>query len=653
MSFLRGIFGPVENAGARELPRTLRTGPLDRFDRWALGIILLVFVVMAANFHGLGPSMSDTWYHLNIGKGIMEKGWIDGWDEWHYAPFGRPHLYPPVLHLLLAALGWVTGSILTAGKVCAVVFLPASMVTIWYLARRVLGSRLALLAVLLALTDLFHFVIMQAYITGCLVNILLPLLLVTFLSRRPWWSILLLTLIYYSHLGFSHCAAAGLLLFGLKYRSYLRLSLKVVAISFLFFSPWLAHVVGHLDWLPVLAKGGMPGSPLEKLLCLQNFNVVLLVVGIWGIAAAPRRDPARRLPIYILIGFLPILFAYGGRYPMHTLPMWCVLGASVLGGLLPAAATARRIIGIAGLTFLPLPTLGLFGALPITASHMLVIMSVTGRGALGNGERNEAYKPDCDMVAGWLKKHTDPGDVVHVNTVWVAEMVSLLADRRTDHGAWWECSKESAKLYGRMMRDASSHATFVYVRPEADPGSVIEEHPEMPGVDRKFTVGRFEIGVREPPGLEPAEAPVGNWRALKTAGAAGDVEHSQKLTRWTFPARGNKLAHISAPLPEGTFAGVRLNLRSSRMDDRLVFGIKTRDGGYYSWPLSIPEANMICSARVVFKWMVNSDRECWSGQPVDRICISRPPGKPVKRKRDEEIEQQTVEICSVGLLAEQ
>ena len=62
---------------------------------------------------------------------------------------------------------------------------------------------------------------------------------------------------------------------------------------------------------------------------------------------------------------------------------------------------------------------------------------------------------------------------------------------------------------------------------------------------------------------------------------------------------------------------------------------------------------MICSARVVFKWMVNSDRECWSGQPVDRICISRPPGKPVKGKGDEEIEQQTVEICSVGLLAEQ
>ncbi len=654
MSVISGIFRPVEEDPSTAKPRSLRVGQLDGFDRWALGIISVVFLLMAANFEHLKPSMSDTWYHLAIAKRMVQTGWINGWDAWHYAPIGRPHLYPPLLHIILMVLGKLTGSVIVAGQICATVFLPLSMLTIWACARRILGSRLGLLATLLPLTDLFHFVIMEAYIAGCLVNILMPLLLLGVLFRRPWWAILFLTLIYYSHLGFSQCVALGLLLFGFKYRSHFRLTLKVVSISFLFFTPWLAHVVAHLDWLPVLKQGGMPGNPVEKLLSLQNFNVVLLGLGTWGIIKAPRPNAARMIPVYMLVGFLPILFAYGGRYSMHTMPLWAILGAGVLGRLLPEAPTWRRVIGIVGLTFLPLPTLGLVGVvmpipIPITGSHMIVIMTMTGRGLFGDEERNENYGPDCEQVAAYLKKTTQPDEVIHVNTVLVAEMVSLLADRPTDHGAWWECSKESAKLQGRLQRDWAPTSTFVCIRPEADAGSVLQETPPMPGVDHRFILGRFEIGERRAPKLSPTGIHLTRWEPLTVAGASSTCDIYTSGAAWTFPSHDNNLALISAPVPKGSFAGARLRLSSSEMDERLVLGIRTKNGGNYTWQLSIPEGNEQYRVRVVFRWMTDSAGKRWTGQPVRELYISRPPDPGGKKGEQHE---QTVRISRVEMLAE-
>jgi len=649
MSSIKTLLLPVANAQDGGEARSLRAGPLDRFDRWTLGLIGVILLLLLARVGGLKPSMSDTWYHLTVANRIATDGAIPGWDWWHYAPTGRPHLYPPLLHLIIAFLSGFTGSVIGAGQLCAAMFFPLALLTTWYCARRLLDSRAALLAVLLMMTDMFHFVIMEAYIAGCLVNILMPVLIVSFLGRRPWWSILLMTLMYYSHLGFPHCVALGLVLFGLKYRSYLRLSLKVVCISLLFFSPWLAHVFGHLDWLAVVQKGGMPGGVLQKVLSLQAFNVVLLGLGLWGVRAAPRSVPGRMLPAYMLLGFLPILLSYGGRYTMHTMPMWAILGAGVVGGLLPAAAGRRRIIGIIGLTLLPLPSIGLFGqfgVMPITGSHMLAIVAVTGNWALGDGEKNEAYRADCEELVDWLRQNTDPDEIIYVNKVWIADMISLLADRRTDFGAWWECSKESAKLYSRALRDWAPKATFVCIKPDADGGSVLWDTAPMPGVDTRRDLGRFQIGIRKPSGLK-ALAPRGprrsawHWKALSGAGTTGEVKATRTGIRWTFDAQNRELSMISTVLLGEKIRGVRFSIRTGAMTDELVLGIRTPEGRDFRWPLSIPEAGVTYKVRAPFRWMQDREQETWSGQKVADIYLARPAaGQP----RDKHTGTRVVEV---------
>ncbi len=632
MNRLKLLLGPVPDAEIPLEPRSLRLGQLGRFDRWSLALIGLVASILLLRVHSLTPSMSDTWYHLGVAKRIAAEGQIPGWDWWNYAPLGRPHLYPPALHLLIAGLAKVAGSVVFAGQLCAATFYPLALLTTWYCARRLLDDRYALLAILLMMTDLFHFIVMEAYIAGCLVNILMPVLMVCVLSRRAWWAIACMTVMYYAHLGFPHCVALGLLLFGLKYRAYLGVVLKVVCVGFLFFTPWLAHVVGNLDWLAVLQNRGMPGGLLQKLLSLQAFNLLVLVLGLWGIAVTPRADAARRMPLYLLLGFLPILFSYGGRYTMHTMPLWAILGASVIGGLLPPHASRRMVAGVIGLTLLPWPSLTLSSGrpmpLPLTGSHVLAMVAVTGRAMLDNGDKSEAYREDCDQLARWLQANTGKDEIIHVNKVWVADMISLLTDRRTDYGAWWECSKQSATLYGRAYRDWKPRATFVYLKPEADAGSILGEGGPMPGVDERLAIGRFDIGLRRAHHRSPVGEPLAlSWRAVTAPGMTGTVTPRRDGFTWRFRPEKEKLSMVAAALPRPRrVAGIAFTIQCSETRGDLVFGVRRPDGVDWRWPLSLPEADVPENVRVVLDWTTNEASEAWSGGEVGELYFVRPPG---------------------------
>jgi hypothetical protein len=673
MPLIKDLVSPVIPAQGPARPATLRLGPLGRFDYWSLGLIALIAVVMLARIDHLAPSMSDTWYHLGIAHRIVDDGQVPGWVWWNYAPLGRPNLYPPLLHLLIAACAKLRGSIIGGGELCAALFLPCALLTTWYCARRLLSSGAALLAILLLLTDLFHFVIMESYIASCIVNILLPLLVVAFLARRKWLAIVLLTLMYYAHPGFPHAAALGLLLFGFKYRTYWRQALEVVAIGLLFFAPWLIHTVANADWLAVLREAGMPGGLLHKMFTLQVFNVLVLGLGIWGIAKAPRTSAARMLPIYMLVGYLPFLISYGGRYFMHTLPMWAFLGASAIGGilrprarkrrgvLLPPVVRTRRLVGLCLLTLLPLPpAINVMkdkpGLVPLTGADLFLVTAFSPRPFGADQEKSEAYLPDCDELAQWLREHTRPDEIVHVNTMWVADMVSLLADRATDSGAWWECSKESAKLYGSALRDWDPAGVFVCIKPENDAGSVLFDTQPMPGVDRKFAIGRFDIGIRDSVRTKSTGRGVAGWQVFSAPGASGEIHFVPGGFLWAFPAGQERMSMIVAPWQEpraplqGPRAdGISFRIWSSEMTGDLALGIKLADGADLRWPISVPEAKRKFGVRALFRRMTDEKGNMHAMGPIREVYLARPPEKPGQKTKRKEWR---VEVTDLQLLTE-
>ena len=65
-------------------------------------IIILAYAVLQLLRLAIFPQFIDMYYHLQTAWGFIQAGGYSNWDFWEYAPFGRPHIYPPLFHILLA-----------------------------------------------------------------------------------------------------------------------------------------------------------------------------------------------------------------------------------------------------------------------------------------------------------------------------------------------------------------------------------------------------------------------------------------------------------------------------------------------------------------------------------------------------------------------
>jgi hypothetical protein len=465
--------------------------PLDRLDRVALGYVGVIALVFLAFRFKFQPHVVDMWYHLSIAKVILESGNIPAWDWWELAPTGRPHLYPPVLHLLIAGLGRLSGGDVIEGvRWLQTTFYPLALLTTWYLARWLTGSsRIGLLAVLIASMDFMHLALMVMAIASCLVNILLPLLLVAVLTRRFWLALTLLTLICYTHLGIPYFVLAGLALFAWKRREYRRFVVGVAGLAVLLHLPWLIRVVSYHDWLyaarvdPAAPRGRLPLGPLS----LLNLHLIFLPCALLALRRLTWREPRKALVLSMLIGFLPFLATYGGRFSSHTVPLWSLLAALTLQRLLPPAPTRRRLAGVLALTFVPFPLYGHFDQFVVfpsfTAPHAC-LMLILGRG-IELGERE--YDEDALALANYVTLHTSPREILHTPDPAVGDMLFVLTGRRTDAAAWWEVSKQ--EVTAQLKKRAEEADTGFYIA---------REKKKLPKVNRTVKIGRYVVGIREP-----------------------------------------------------------------------------------------------------------------------------------------------------------
>lgn len=596
-------------ADASGRARVPRTGWESRFDEASWLVIGLVFLALLVTWQKHVPAMSDTWYHLAIADKALERGAVPLWDDWEFAPHGRPNLYPPLLHVLLSGIGAVTGGVLTAGKVLTVLILPASLLSTWFVCRRMLGASVAFLAVLVSLLDVTQLLVMEAYIAACLTNLLAPLVLLAVVERRAWLGVVGMALLYYSHLGFPHMVALGLLVFGLMERSYLRTVLKVVGIAFLWWTPYLAHVLANAEWVAAVFRGGgLPVPLFQKVFSLQVLNPIILVAGLVGARALWRAGgPARAFPC-MLLGFLPILLTYGGRYMMHSMPFWAAAGAFAIRGLAPPEAPRIRLTLLALATILPTPAIGFFGKptpLPFTAPIALLAEMATPGGLLGDqGEKSERYRADCDQLAEWLRANTPRDAVIQTNTEWIADSVALFADRRVSYGAWWECGTEDSKRSNRAWRDDQPEMVFVAIRPENDAGSILRKTEPMPGVDEAFELGRFQVGQRHAHEWvdEGREVPLGGFE--RVPGTRGGLGLEEDLLHWSVTEAPTKTAALLADFgPEGaTCDGIEVRVRSDRAEP-LRLALVTAEVEEIGTEITLPRVGEWRVARIPVAWM--------------------------------------------------
>jgi hypothetical protein len=471
----------------------------------------------------------------------------------------------------------------------------------------------------------------------------------------------------YAHIAIPYLVVLGLALFAWKYPRYRGEFAKVAGVALLWVSPWIVRTLLHHEWVAAAAAGGLPMGLWKRILSLQMFNLVLVGCGLAGLRNLRGSRAPEAIVRWMLLGMLPLLFSYGGRFTMHSAPWFALSAATVLVRLIPARAGWRHATALTAATLLPSPAL-----LPMTTTHALLVMLAQGRPIMANDrKKSEVYLPDCDQALAWVSARTAPGEVVYVNKEWLGDMVPLLSDRRADFGCWWECSREIGKLQNRYYRDDGRRAVFLCIRPDSDVGSILGPTPGMPRVDVQADIGRLRVGVRHERRFSRNHrldtfdgGPVTPWESgLREAGASAEVTRESPERRylsWYLPTSAGG-ARLSRPVSCRGADGVALNIRASAPLGDVKLGVVEADGSRYEFPLALPcVAKPVSPAdigraqwlrvRVAFDWMSPAAEKAHPDGKADaesivRLYLEAPahPGRPLRLDLDD-IDLMDVEV---------
>ncbi|MEM3569502.1 MAG: hypothetical protein QXI20_08175 [Candidatus Jordarchaeales archaeon] len=243
----------LKHSGAQHL----HISPPDAFFPSLVGI--LTFLLLAVN----PPLLVDDFYHLSVSRQIYLFGFIPTWDFWEFAPLGRPHLYPPLLHLIMALLMRASGGdVFLAARIVKTFTYPLLLLLFWLSVRGLAGRKAAFYSslTLASASPLLFLSVMTMPAT--IVLALTPPLITSFIKKKTLPSLLLLSVALWLHFSMPVTAVATLLALSLVRREeYLKFFVKIASAALLTYLPWLIHIANHAEWISTVQAGGTPFIP--------------------------------------------------------------------------------------------------------------------------------------------------------------------------------------------------------------------------------------------------------------------------------------------------------------------------------------------------------------------------------------------------------
>ncbi|MBU7023055.1 MAG: hypothetical protein HXS40_02720 [Theionarchaea archaeon] len=284
------------------------------YDVLSVGIIGAIVVLLIARWD-IYPVFVDIYYHASVVVSFEKAGGISLWDFWEFAPLGRPHLYPPLLHGLMMLFSEGLG-IATVSRITSFVMFPASLVTMWWVSRGIYSSRTAFYSVLVLSSCYEYFNLQSVTSAAGLVLVAAPLLFYWFEKGKYIAAVVVLAGCLYTHISLGPIVLCALVLYGVLCKKAL-LGVKVAAGSLLLYSPWLLHIVVNVSSL----SASSPSS---------NAFIALFpwLLGISGVILCVKKKGEFLIPVSILVCMVPIAIAYPGRFTGHAL-----LPLSMLSGI--------------------------------------------------------------------------------------------------------------------------------------------------------------------------------------------------------------------------------------------------------------------------------------------------------------------------------
>ena len=420
--------------------KDLQIKNLSRWDFYSAALIFGLAFIIAFKWLLL-PTFIDIYYHLIVVRGLSQAGGFVTTDFWQYAPFGRAHLYPPLLHTLMLLFYKSGFSLITTARIFELSLYPVLFLVVWRTTRDLFNERLAFFAVLIG-TSLYSFYLSAVNFMPASLALILGLLAFLFLEKdKIIASALCLGLCFYAHAGTPWIFVISFIIYAVWERQRLTQCLRVVSLGVVLALPLLAYQYISREYIAFYRN--IERFPLE-------INLLVYLAAIPGIVYACKQKGRYRFMLALLgASTLPLFFGYWYRYlsgqgQLALIFLSAVSVEKLYAWLSGAASRAQRkpsgelfpffalaVISAAVLLFSP--TI-LFKDSKINF-HLLNSTYCNFIGQAGKIQRPNEYsiyfKDYFDEIAAVVKDNSRPYEILYCTTEYGGGLISVLADRAT------------------------------------------------------------------------------------------------------------------------------------------------------------------------------------------------------------------------------
>jgi len=365
----------------------------------------------------------DNAYHVLIAKMLAQKGFFL-WDYVEFAPAGRPHLYPPLFHAMVAILGKALGgspwSFIIANDLVSVGIFSLGLYVSWYIGRKLYGEMGGFLVFTVTSGLLMPALSMAVGLPSALVFIFTPLAALWFLKGKLLPSFLACVASLYSHTSGIVITSITLGMSGFLTKKF-RQALKILAISLLVYFPWLLRMLIFLEWFR------FPGGDIPI-----NVDYVLLVPAVPGLLLALKRPREHALQLGYLASLVPVVLSYPGRASIQgslSLTLLAVLFLLRIFEKIPKKHL-KKALTIFFLFFYVFP----LGPSTIVLESIMLLEE--------NPLGGEISWDIAEQIGNSLKQAVGEYEIVHFQQPYLGCAVATFVPIRIDSGAWGEVAPD-------------------------------------------------------------------------------------------------------------------------------------------------------------------------------------------------------------------
>lgn len=477
--------------------------PQDRRISQIAWLSLASFAALWAARWPSFPLSLDPYYHLIVAGEVADAGGPIAYEWWQAAPGGRPHLYPPVLHLLLSGALRAGLAPLDALRLFSVLLPVGLLMTVWITVRRLYGARTGL-ACLAAMLMPFAFHLHSAITMAASLGMMLLLWLMVAVAEQRWKAAgLLLAVVCYTHLGLPAVAVIALAAAGAMGAARWRVIVNS-AWGLVLALPWYAHLAIHRGAFDVFPRKENEALELSPVL------YALAAAGVWAAWRGPRE---RRWPAALLAGFA----LWGLHHQFRLLTGEGMLAVALLAGF-GAVALARRRLIVAALVVAALagPTLirQEDGAWRMRWADAAPWHLVNAPWIQRKAIDISLASPQVRDLAGLVARESRPGEIVWSNTPYALGLIAALAHRPMASVMFAEVRPAAGQ------EPAAAAHVLVWMKIEPFPGTVSLAELEQGPVAR-IADTELAIVLRQAGALPPAHAPEAAMPGWLAAGLVG------------------------------------------------------------------------------------------------------------------------------------